>query len=213
VAVGGGCCVRIETRMPQRLLVLLTQKTSVRERTLDGGRREYHRLHSHPSPEEVESHAIASDIYAAGCTAISFAISRRFSIATDSQHLAIRTPKWRIIPSTSSPNPARPGAHNPHRFTLHTLSLLRSSPQLQTHVLLTFLRNSPLSVIRTIHSVLTPTMSRDFLTLLPAELTSHILSFLPFTTLAWTSRVCRAWRNIIDSDHVLQRNLLKSTKI
>lgn len=86
-------------------------------------------------------------------------------------------------------------------------------PQLQTHVLLTFLRNSPLSVIRTIHSVLTPTMSRDFLTLLPAELTSHILSFLPFTTLARASRVCKAWRNIIDSDHVLWRDLLKSTKI
>jgi len=63
-------------------------------------------------------------------------------------------------------------------------------PQLQTRVLLTFLRNSPLSVIRTIHSALTPTMSRDFLMLLPQN-SPHILSFLPFTTIA------RAYQNLV----------------
>ena len=73
--------------------------------------------------------------------------------------------------------------------------------------------DSPPSAITTINSVLTPAMSRDFLTLLFAEFASHILSFLPFASLARASRVCKAWRNIIDSDHVLWRDLLKSTKI
>lgn len=127
---------------------------------------------------------------------------------------------WPSAPPSgaSSPQPQVPVQPDLALTTLLALPTMLSHfsalpPQLQTHVLLTFLRNSPLSVIRAIHSVLTPTMSRDFLTLLPPELTSHILSFLPFTTLARASRVCKAWRNIIDTDHVLWRDLLKSTKI
>ncbi|KAF9442201.1 YVTN repeat-like/Quino protein amine dehydrogenase, partial [Macrolepiota fuliginosa MF-IS2] len=85
--------------------------------------------------------------------------------------------------------------------------------QLQSHFLLTLLRHSPLPVLRTLHSVLTPTLARDFLTLLPPELVSHILSYLPFPTLARASRVSKAWRAIIDSDPVLWRDLLKNTKI
>ena len=42
---------------------------------------------------------------------------------------------------------------------------------------------------------------------------SHVLSYLPFSTLACASRVSRAWQAIIDSDPVLWRDLLKSTKI
>ncbi|KAG2019937.1 ubiquitin-protein ligase [Coprinopsis cinerea AmutBmut pab1-1] len=86
-------------------------------------------------------------------------------------------------------------------------------PQLQSHFLLTLMRHSPLSVLRTLQSVLTPTLARDFITLLPPELVSHILSFLPFSTLARASRVSKAWRAIIDSDAVLWRDLLQSTKI
>ena len=84
---------------------------------------------------------------------------------------------------------------------------------LQSHFLLTLLRHSPLPVLRTLHSVLTPTLARDFLTLLPPELVSHVLSFLPFSTLARASRVSKSWRAIIDSDPVLWRDLLKNTKI
>jgi F-box and WD-40 domain protein CDC4 len=86
-------------------------------------------------------------------------------------------------------------------------------PQLQSHFLLTLLRHSPLPVLRTLYSVLTPTLARDFITLLPAELVSHILSFLPFSTLARASCVSKSWRAIIDSDAVLWRDLLKGTKI
>ncbi|KDQ61215.1 hypothetical protein JAAARDRAFT_152322 [Jaapia argillacea MUCL 33604] len=102
--------------------------------------------------------------------------------------------------------------------TLLTLPSLLSHfsalpPPLQSHVLLTFLRHSPLTVLRTLHSVLTPTLARDFLTQLPPELVSHILSFLPFPTLARASRVSKTWRATIDSDPVLWRDLLKGTKI
>ncbi|KAG6828103.1 hypothetical protein H0H92_009188 [Tricholoma furcatifolium] len=56
-------------------------------------------------------------------------------------------------------------------------------------------------------------LTRDFITLLPPELVSHILSYLPFSTLARASRVSRAWRATIDSDPALWRDLLKRTDI
>ena len=120
---GRGCP---EDYRPHRRSRTLWQKASIRERTFDGGRREYRRLHPHSTPKEIESYAIASDIYAGGCTAIAFTLSRWLPISTDSQHLAIRTPKWRIIPSTSSTNPTRLVPHNPPGFTFHALSLFRS---------------------------------------------------------------------------------------
>ncbi|CCA66634.1 related to cell division control protein CDC4 [Serendipita indica DSM 11827] len=84
-------------------------------------------------------------------------------------------------------------------------------PNLQSHVLLTLMRQAPLPVLRNIHSVLSPAMSRDFLTQLPAELVSIILSFLPGRTLARCTRVSKAWMSIIDSDPILWRELLRSS--
>ncbi|KIJ69216.1 hypothetical protein HYDPIDRAFT_80269 [Hydnomerulius pinastri MD-312] len=127
---------------------------------------------------------------------------------------------WPSAPPSgaSSPHPQPPLQPDLALTTLLTLPSLLSHfnslpQQLQSHFLLTLLRHSPLPVLRTLHSVLTPTLARDFLTLLPPELVSHVLSFLPYSTLARASRVSRSWRAIIDSDPVLWRDLLKSTKI
>ncbi|KAI5122220.1 hypothetical protein M0805_002709 [Coniferiporia weirii] len=127
---------------------------------------------------------------------------------------------WPSAPPSgaSSPQPQAPIQPDMALTTLMTLPSLLSHfsvlpPALQSHVLLTFLRHSPLPVLRTLQSVLTPTLARDFLTLLPRELVSHILSFLPFSTLARASRVSKAWRAIIDSDPVLWQDLMKSTRI
>ncbi|KAF9479274.1 YVTN repeat-like/Quino protein amine dehydrogenase [Pholiota conissans] len=127
---------------------------------------------------------------------------------------------WPSAPpsGTSSPLPQPPVQPDLALTTLLTLPALLSHftslpPPLQSHFLLTLLRHSPLPVLRTLHSVLTPTLARDFLTLLPPELVSHILSFLPFSAVVRASRVSKSWRNIIDTDPVLWRDLLKSTRI
>jgi len=127
---------------------------------------------------------------------------------------------WPSAPPSgaSSPQPQPPLQPDLALTTLLTLPSLLTHfinlpQQLQSHFLLTLLRHSPLPVLRTLHSVLTPTLARDFLTLLPPELVSHILSYLPYSTLARASRVSKPWRAIIDSDPVLWRDLLKSTKI
>ncbi|CAL1705485.1 unnamed protein product [Somion occarium] len=127
---------------------------------------------------------------------------------------------WPSAPPSghSSPQPQAPIQPDTSLTTLLTLPSLLSHfsnlpPQLQSHVLLTFLRHSPLPVLRTLHSVLTSTLARDFLTLLPAELVSQILSYLTYSDLTRASRVSKTWRAIIDSDPVLWRDLLKSTNI
>lgn len=82
---------------------------------------------------------------------------------------------------------------------------------LQAHYLFTLLRHSPLPVLRTIHSVLTPTLARDFVGMLPPELASYILEFLPPAALFAAAKVSRSWRNLIDSDPVIWISLLKRT--
>lgn len=127
---------------------------------------------------------------------------------------------WPSAPPSGASSPQNQPPLQPDLalMTLLTLPSLLSHfnslpPPLQSHFLLTLLRHSPLPVLRTLHSVLTPTLARDFLTLLPPELVSHVLSFLPYSTLARASRVSKSWRAIIDSDPILWGDLLKNTKI
>ncbi|KAF8621503.1 hypothetical protein AX15_007735 [Amanita polypyramis BW_CC] len=127
---------------------------------------------------------------------------------------------WPSAPPSgpSSPQPQAPLQPDLALTTLLTLPSLLSHftalpAPLQSHVLLTLLRYSPLPVLRTLHSVLTPTLARDFITLLPPEIVSQILSYLPVSALARASRVSKSWRLIIDSDVVLWRDLLKNTDI
>ncbi|KAK2466677.1 hypothetical protein APHAL10511_000935 [Amanita phalloides] len=132
-------------------------------------------------------------------------------------------PPENIWPSAPPSGPSSPQPQAPLQpdFALTTLLTLPSllahftalPAPLQSHVLLTLLRHSPLPVLRTLHSVLTPTLARDFITLLPPEIVSQILSYLPVSALARASRVSKSWRSIIDSDIVLWRDLLKNTDI
>ncbi|KAI0062371.1 WD40 repeat-like protein [Artomyces pyxidatus] len=127
---------------------------------------------------------------------------------------------WPSAPPSgaSSPQPQLPIQPDASLATLMSLPSLVSHfsglpVTLQSHLLITLLRHSPLPVLRTLHSVLTPTLARDFLILLPPELVSHILSFLPFECILRASRVSRSWRNIIDSDPILWRDLLRNQKL
>ncbi|KAF9048159.1 WD40-repeat-containing domain protein [Rhodocollybia butyracea] len=115
-----------------------------------------------------------------------------------------------------APTPTTPFEPDLSLTTLLTLPSLMnhftSLPEsLQSHVLLMLLRQSPLPVLRTLHSVLHPTLARDFLTLLPPELVSHILGFVTVAALGRACRVCKAWRGRIEGDKVLWRDLLVRT--
>ncbi|KZT34727.1 YVTN repeat-like/Quino protein amine dehydrogenase [Sistotremastrum suecicum HHB10207 ss-3] len=129
------------------------------------------------------------------------------------------TTEWAsITPMEDSSAEAPPFQPDLSLTTLMTLPSLVSHYSslpipLQSHLLLTLIRHSPLPVLRTLHSVLSPSLARDFLTLLPPELTSIVLSYLPFSALARASRVSKSWRAIIDSDSLLWCEMLRATRI
>lgn len=120
-----------------------------------------------------------------------------------------------------TPNPSPPSQAPPFQPDLSLTALLAlpellnqyvSLPQtLQSHYIFTLLRHSPLPVLRTIHSVLTPTLARDFVGMLPPELASYILQFLPPAALFSAAKVSHSWRTLIDSDPTIWINLLKRT--
>lgn len=132
-------------------------------------------------------------------------------------------PPETIWPSAPPSGASTPAPQPPLQSDM-ALTTLMTLPQLvdhfsclpsavQSHVLLSLLKRSQLPVLRTVHSVLSPVLARDFLTLLPPELVSIVLSYLPFSTLARASQVSKSWRAIIDSDPVLWRDLLINTRI
>lgn len=137
-----------------------------------------------------------------------------------SPHGSPSTPVMWATPATPSHSQSPPAAVPPPFQPDMSLTALLSlpslvshfavlPPQLKSHILVSLLRQSQLPVLRTVHSILTPTLARDFLTLLPPELTSIILSYLPATTLFAASRVSKAWRAIIDSEPQVWRDQLR----
>ncbi|KAJ4478487.1 WD40 repeat-like protein, partial [Lentinula aciculospora] len=124
-------------------------------------------------------------------------------------------PQAQIVQVPTPPTPFEPDLSVTTLLALPSLlNHFTSLPEsLQSHVLLMLLRHSPLPVLRTLHSVLHPTLARDFLTLLPPELVSHILGFFTLSSLGRACRVCKAWRGRIEGDKVLWRDLLVRTSL
>ncbi|KAJ3846500.1 WD40 repeat-like protein, partial [Lentinula lateritia] len=122
-------------------------------------------------------------------------------------------PQTQIVQAPTPPTPFEPDLSMTTLLALPSLlNHFTSLPEsLQSHVLLMLLRHSPLPVLRTLHSVLHPTLARDFLTLLPPELVSHILGFFTLSALGRACRVCKSWRGRIEGDKVLWRDLLMRT--
>lgn len=94
-------------------------------------------------------------------------------------------------------------------FLLNRFDSLPES--LQSQYLLMLLRQSPLPVLRTLHSILHPTFAGGFLSILPPELVSHIFGFVTVTALGRACRVSKAWRERIEGDMVIWRDVLMRT--
>ncbi|KAF9261435.1 WD40 repeat-like protein [Marasmius fiardii PR-910] len=125
------------------------------------------------------------------------------------------SPPPQSAPSLGAPPPFQPDLSLTTLLTLPSLLTHFSSlpPSLQSHLLLTLLRHSPLPVLRSVHSVLTPTLARDFLTLLPPELVQNVLGWLEWPTLVRMTRVSRGWKSIVDGDGVLWRGVMKRERV
>ncbi|KAJ3114857.1 SCF ubiquitin ligase complex subunit cdc4 [Phlyctochytrium bullatum] len=71
---------------------------------------------------------------------------------------------------------------------------------LQSYVLLQLLKRCPASTLQFITSLILPTLKRDFVGLLPVELSFQILEYLDLRSLGRCSGVCKRWHRVIDGE-------------
>jgi F-box and WD-40 domain protein CDC4 len=121
------------------------------------------------------------------------------------------SPELESPPPTVSPTiPLGPG---------HELAALYSLPsmltqfdglpdQLQQHVLMHMLRRSRMPTIQRIATFASSAIRRDLIGCLPRELSVQILQYVDAKTLATSTRVCKKWRNIIDSERSVWKHRL-----
>lgn len=81
---------------------------------------------------------------------------------------------------------------------ISTFDALPSS--LQSYMLFHLLRRSPAPTLQFVSSVILSNMKRDFLAILPVELSRNILRFLDGKSLCKAAQVSKQWRVVVDSD-------------
>ncbi|KAJ3177245.1 SCF ubiquitin ligase complex subunit cdc4 [Gaertneriomyces sp. JEL0708] len=72
--------------------------------------------------------------------------------------------------------------------------------QLKTYVLLQMLKRCPFPTLQFVSSMILPNLKRDFLGLLPVELSYQILQHLDLRSLGRCAQVSRAWKRVVDGD-------------
>ncbi|KAH8930049.1 WD40 repeat-like protein [Atractiella rhizophila] len=84
------------------------------------------------------------------------------------------------------------------------------APQMQTYVLFSLLKRSPVSVLQNLHAIITPALRRDFLTDLPPELAVLVLSHLDANSLCRAAQVSKTWAKMIDGEWRVWRDRLRA---
>ena len=83
----------------------------------------------------------------------------------------------------------------------HLMSIYPTLPsETQSHLLLHLLRLSSINTIRQVNNFIRPALQKDFLSQLPPELASLILSYLNLRELTRSASVNKTWRRIVDND-------------
>ncbi|TPX33288.1 hypothetical protein SeMB42_g07495 [Synchytrium endobioticum] len=73
-------------------------------------------------------------------------------------------------------------------------------PQLKSYLLLHLLRRCPYPTLQFISSIILPTLKRDFLGLLPIELSYHVLEYLDVKSIGRCGAVGRQWQHVVDGE-------------
>ena len=79
--------------------------------------------------------------------------------------------------------------------------------EMQTYVLFQLLRRSAKSTLHVVADAVNPALKIDFLTLFPLELSLNIIRYLDAKSLCRAAQVSRRWRQIIDSDERVWKQL------
>ncbi|KAI9327236.1 WD40-repeat-containing domain protein, partial [Zopfochytrium polystomum] len=72
--------------------------------------------------------------------------------------------------------------------------------QLQSFVILELLKRCPSSTLQFVSSLVVPTLKRDFIALLPIELSYQVLSYLDLKSLGRCSAVSSVWKHVLEAE-------------
>ncbi|KPI40883.1 Cell division control protein 4 [Cyphellophora attinorum] len=79
--------------------------------------------------------------------------------------------------------------------------------ELKAYLMHQMLRRCPKETLHLIADVVNPALKCDFLTLLPSELALHIVQYLDLKSLARAAQVSKKWRQLINSDEKVWKEL------
>ena len=79
--------------------------------------------------------------------------------------------------------------------------------EMKTYMMYQLLRRCPKNVLHFVADNVNPALKCDFLNLLPPELTQNIIRHLDLKSLCRASRVSRKWRQVIDGDEKIWKDL------
>lgn len=91
---------------------------------------------------------------------------------------------------------------------LHTFDEL---PQhIQSYLMYHLLKRCNKGTLQIVAGIVNPALKRDFLNLLPYELSLHVLSYLDASSLTRAAQVSRRWRDIVDEDEYTWKNRIEA---
>lgn len=79
----------------------------------------------------------------------------------------------------------------------------------QSYLMYQLLRRCNKTTLQVVAEIVNPALKRDFLDLLPYELSLHVLSYLDAKALTRAAQVSRRWRQIVDEDEYTWKNRLE----
>ncbi|CAG8542917.1 8540_t:CDS:2 [Ambispora gerdemannii] len=104
------------------------------------------------------------------------------------------------------------GTHIPSLLDLPTmLSTFDALPSsMQSYMLFHLLRRCPTNTLQYVSNIILPALRRDFLGMLPFELSLQIVRYLDAPSMCKAAQVSKRWRTVIDSDGYTWRRRLEA---
>ncbi|CAG8563730.1 15027_t:CDS:2 [Funneliformis mosseae] len=109
-------------------------------------------------------------------------------------------------------NLATDSAHTPNLWDLNTmLATFDALPSsMKSYMLFQLLRRCPTNTLQYVSNIILPALRKDFVGMLPLELSLHIVKYLDTASMCKAAQVNKRWRNVIDGDSLTwQHRLMK----
>ncbi|RHZ82271.1 hypothetical protein Glove_110g79 [Diversispora epigaea] len=102
-------------------------------------------------------------------------------------------------------------SHVPSLWDLNTmLATFDALPSsMKSYMLFQLLRRCPTNTLQYVSNIILPALRKDFLGMLPLELSLHIVKYLDINSMCKAAQVNKRWRSVIDGDSLVwQRRLI-----